>query len=142
MSAVLKTTRGNIMIPIIAKILGSGDVISKGMELIDDAFESEAEKRESKTNAKIALMKAYAPFKVAQRYLALLFSVTYVSTYVLVMIYALRDIKTDAIIDVVAQFKMDWIMMTIIVFYFGGGLTDSIYRGKKKNKVDDESVGE
>ena len=117
---------------VIASILGSPSVISKGMELIDDAFESDEERRESKTNAKIALMKAYAPFKIAQRYLALIFTVTYVSTYVLVMVYALQDIDTVAITKVVSEFKMDWIMITIVTFYFGGGLVESIGRGKKK----------
>ena len=123
------------MIPVIgsviASILGSDKVISKGLELIDDAFESDEERRESKTNAKIALMKAYAPFKIAQRYLALIFTVTYVSTYVLVMVYALQDIDTDAITKVVSEFKMDWIMITIVTFYYGGGLVESIGRGKK-----------
>ena len=116
---------------ILATILGSGKVIEKGLELIDDAFESDEERRESKTNAKIALMKAYAPFKIAQRYLALIFTVTYVSTYVLVMAYAIQDIDTDAIANVVNEFKMDWIMMTIVTFYFGGGLVESFGRAKK-----------
>jgi len=116
---------------IIASILGSPSVISKGMELIDDAFESDEERRESKTNAKIALMKAYAPFKIAQRYLALMFTVVYLSTYVLVMVYALREIDTAAITNVVSEFKMDWIMITIVGFYFSGGLIESIGRTKK-----------
>jgi len=124
------------MIPVIgsviASILGSDKVISKGLELIDDAFESDEERRESKTNATIALMKAYAPFKIAQRYLALIFTVTYVSTYVLVMVYALQDIDTVAITKVVSEFKMDWIMITIVTFYFGSGMVESFGRTAKK----------
>ena len=58
------------IITAIGSILGNGDVLSKGMDLIDDAFESDEEQRESRTKAKIELMKAYAPFKVAQRWLA------------------------------------------------------------------------
>ena len=117
---------------IIASILGSDKVISKGLELIDDAFETDEERRESKTRAKIELMKAYAPFKIAQRYLALMFTVVYLFTYILAMVYTLQGTDTSHIMLVVEQFSIDWVMMTIVLFYFGGGLTESIYRGKKK----------
>jgi len=70
---------------ILGSILGNDKVMSKGMELIDDAFESDEEKRESKTKAKIDLLKAYAPFKVAQRYLALSFMVMYGISFFLVL---------------------------------------------------------
>lgn len=117
---------------IIASILGSPTVISKGMELIDDAFETDEERRESKTQAKIQLMKAYAPFKVAQRYIALLFTVVYLFTYILAMVFTLQGQDVSHIMLVVEKFSVDWVMMTIVLFYFGGGLTESLYRGKKK----------
>ena len=78
---------GNVdaMMAILGKILGSGDVISKGMELIDDMHTSTEEEIAAKNKAKTDLLGAYAPFKVAQRYLALMFGGTYLSVFVIVM---------------------------------------------------------
>ena len=109
---------------ILATIFGSGKVIEKGLELIDDAWESDEEKREGKTDAKVALLKAYAPFKIAQRYLAIMFTGVYLLTYCLVMAYALQNMPTDHIVKVIDEFSINWIMLTIVGFYFGGGLAE------------------
>lgn len=119
---------------ILATIFGSGKVIEKGLDLIDDAFETDAEKRESKTNAKISLMKAYAPFKIAQRWLAVLFGVNFVlSFWVAVALWAAgRDMQ--GFLDIMTAFNLGWIMLTIVMFYFGGGLAESAGRMVKKGK--------
>jgi len=111
--------------------------MSKGMELIDDAFESDEEKRESKTKAKIDLLKAYAPFKVAQRYLALSFMVMYGISFFLVLgltLFGTAAEQIDAIFDVLDQFKVGWIVMAIVSFYFGAGLAESVGRSVRKKK--------
>ena len=122
---------------VLGSILGSGDVISKGMDLIDDAWETDAEVRESKTQAKIDLMKAYAPFKVAQRWLAILFAVNFFAGFWMVMVMTLMGKVTNVeqVFDVLEQFKIGWAMITILTFYFGGGLVESGGRvfGKKKD---------
>jgi len=120
------------VIGILNTILGSGDIISKGMDLIDDAFESDEEKRESKTKAKIDLMKAYAPFKIAQRYLALMFGFTYLSSFFLCLVMVLTGSNVDEVISLLEEFKVPWIMMSIVMFYFGGGMVESIGNAKKK----------
>ena len=71
---------------ILATIFGSGDVIANGMKLIDDMHTSKEEEIAAKNKAKVDLMNAYAPFKVGQRYLALMFTV-----YVLVVVFHLPD---------------------------------------------------
>jgi hypothetical protein len=119
---------------VLGKILGSDKVIAKGLELLDDAFETDAEARESKAKAKIDLMNAYAPFKVAQRYLALMFAGTFLACFLLVLVATMTDALTDekliAVRSIMAEFNIGWIMMTIVAFYFGGGLVESF--GKKK----------
>lgn len=123
------------MVGLLASILGSPDVISKGMELIDDAFESDEEKRESKTKAKVDLMKAYAPFKVAQRYLALMFGFTYLFSFFLVLTMTLLGKgRVDDVFTVLESFNVGWIMTAIVMFYFGGGMAESMGRGFKKTK--------
>ena len=66
---------------ILATIFGSGDVIANGMKLIDDMHTSKEEEIAAKNKAKVDLMNAYAPFKVGQRYLALMFTSTYLLSF-------------------------------------------------------------
>lgn len=119
----------------IGSILGGGDVLSKGMDLIDDAFETDAEARESKTNAKIELMKAYAPFKVAQRWLAIMFGLNFIAAFwTSVGLWAMEK-NLDGFLEILGAFNIGWIMFAIVTFYFGGGLSESIGRSfiTKKN---------
>ena len=61
---------------ILKTIFGGGDIIKAGFDLIDNIHTSDAEAIEAKTKAKTDLLTAYAPFKVAQRYIALIFTIT------------------------------------------------------------------
>lgn len=123
-------TREDDVMGILSQILGSGDVISKGLGLIDSMHTSETEAIEAKTKAKTDLLSSYAPFKIAQRYLALIFGFTFVASYILVLglFFLGRDIT--AVQEIIAAFKVDWIMLTIVGFYFGGGAFEGI-KGKK-----------
>ena len=115
---------------ILGTIFGSGDVISKGMDLIDSFHTSDTEMIEAKTKAKTDLMSAYAPFKIAQRYLATMFAVTYISTYILVLVMMFLDKDVAAVKGILSEFQIDWIMLSIVMFYFGGGLADSVMKKK------------
>lgn len=117
---------------ILNTILGSGDVITKGLGLIDSLHTSDTELIEAKTKAKTDLLTSYAPFKVAQRYLALIFGFTFVGSYLLVLILFFMGREITAIQELISAFKIDWIMLTIVGFYFGGGAFEGI--ANKKNK--------
>ena len=117
---------------ILSTLFGSGDVITKGLDLIDDAYTSDVEMLEAKTKAKADLMLAYAPFKIAQRYLALMFGGTYISTYITVIVMTFLGKDVTGVQGILAEFQIDWIMLSIVMFYFGGGLADSVM--KKGNK--------
>lgn len=118
---------------ILGSLLGGGDVISKGLQLIDSMHTSETEAIEAKTKAKTDLLTSYAPFKVAQRYLALIFGFTFVGSYLMILglFFLGRDITE--VQEIIAAFKIDWIMLTIVGFYFGGGAFEGVMdkRGKK-----------
>lgn len=121
---------------ILSTIFGTGDVISKGMDLIDKMHTSDAEMIAAKSKAKTDLMAAYAPFKIAQRILATMFAVTFLSSFVLVLIMALfYDAKIDVVRSVIGEFYIGEIMLTIIVFYFGGGFVEGALGAKGKNKA-------
>lgn len=121
------------MLGVLSKILGSGDVIKKGMDLIDDMHTSTEEEIAAKSKAKIDLMNAYAPFKLAQRYIALMFTAVFLIMFVLVVAMTLGgkgDI--DAVKQVIGDFWIGEIMLMIVGFYFGGGLAESV--GSARNK--------
>ena len=121
---------------ILSSIFGTGDVISKGMDLIDKMHTSDAEMIAAKSKAKTDLMAAYAPFKIAQRILATMFAVTFLLSFVLVLVMALfYDAKIDVVRAVIGEFYIGEIMLTIIVFYFGGGFVEGALGARSKNKA-------
>ena len=117
------------MIGILAKILGSGDVIKKGLDLIDDMHTSTEEEIAAKSKAKIDLLAAYAPFKLAQRYLALIFTLVFVFIMlngVLGALYGVIDMQNVHEAKAFAnEMWLGEIMLAIVGFYFGGGLFES-----------------
>jgi hypothetical protein len=118
---------------ILSTILGSTGVIKAGMELIDDMHTSTEEEIAAKAKAKGDLLSAYAPFKVAQRYLALMFSFTFLSCFVLVLGMTLAgEADIDGVRQVIGEFYIGEIMLAIIVFYFGGGFTEGALASRKK----------
>ena len=125
---------------ILNNIFGTGEVIKKGLDLIDEAWTSDEEKAdnevkiiEAKTNAKATLLNAYAPFKLAQRYLALMFTFVFLFIMMNGVLGALYGWVDMASVQEAKKFANEmWlgeIMITIVGFYFGGGLAESF---KKK----------
>jgi len=121
------------MFGVIGKILGSGDVIKDGMDLIDDMHTSDEEQIAARSKAKIDLMAAYAPFKIAQRYLALMFGLTFLASYALVLGMTISG-KGDpaAVTQVMEQFSINYAMLIILGFYFGGGAVEGFIEKRKK----------
>lgn len=120
-------------------ILGWGNAIEKGLELIDDTFTSDEEREEDrrklievKTDAKVRFLEATSHFKIAQRLLAILFCVPYVALTVIGMggiIFGwvdIADVREAA--SFANELNLGWIVLTIVVFYFGGGVIDSAKR--------------
>jgi len=119
------------MVGILGKIFGSGDVIKSGIDLIDSFHTSTEEEIAAKTKAKVDIMGAYAPFKLAQRVIA--FSFTF--TYLVVLAFTLMDRVADAdkVQRVLEDFQIGWAMIVILGFYFGAGAAEG-FMDKKKVK--------
>ena len=133
------------MIGILSNIFGSGDVVKKGLDLIDEAWTSDEEKAdneakiiEAKTSAKATLLNAYAPFKLAQRYLALMFTFVYLFIMINGILGALYGwVNMENVRESLRFANEMWlgeIMITIVAFYFGGGLVES-YKKKGNQNV-------
>jgi len=118
------------MIGILAKILGSGDVIKQGMSLIDEMHTSTEEEVAAKSKAKTDLLAAYQPFKLAQRYIALMFTAMFLfimANGVVGALYGVIDMaNVEAAKDFAASMWLGEIMLGIVGFYFGGGLAESV----------------
>lgn len=122
-----------MMFSVISKMLGSGNVIEKGMDLIDSMHTSTEEEIQAKAKAKTDLLSAYAPFKLAQRYLALMFGLTFLLSYVLVLGMTISGYgDPDAVTKVMDQFSINYAMLIILGFYFGGGAVEGFMEKKKK----------
>lgn len=121
------------MFSVISKMLGSGDVISKGLDLIDNMHTSTEEEIQAKAKAKTDLLQAYAPFKLAQRYLALMFGLTFLGSYVLVLAMTISGQgDPDAVTKVMDQFSINYAMLIILGFYFSGGVIEGVMEKRKK----------
>lgn len=126
---------------ILSKIFGTGDVIEKGFDLIDKLHTSDAEEAElrikeieAKNKAKTDLLASYAPFKLAQRFLAIMFGLTFIGSFLLVLGMTLAGIEAQSLNDVravIAEFSIGWIMLTIVGFYFGGGAFEGMLNARK-----------
>lgn len=120
----------------LGKIFGTDKVVTKGLELIDDMWTTKEEEIQAKAKAKIDLLEAYAPFKIAQRYLAIMFTFMFLFIMANGVVGALYGWIDMGNVEQAKKFASDmWlgeIMLAIVGFYFGGGFADSIKRGNKK----------
>lgn len=121
------------MLGVLKAIFGSGDVVSKGLQLIDDMHTSKEEEIVAKNQARVNLLNAYAPFKLAQRLLALMFGLTFIFSFFLVLGMTLSGKGTTKdVYEVLSAFFIGEIMLTIVVFYFGGGAFEGVFSAAKK----------
>ena len=123
------------MFGLLGKIFGSEKVISSGIALIDSFHTSTEEEIAAKTKAKVEIMQAYAPFKLAQRVIAFSFTFVYLACFGLVLAYTLTGQVADAdkVKQVLEDFQIGWAMMIILGFYFGAGAAEGILAQRRGN---------
>ena len=118
------------MLAILGKIFGSGEVIKQGMSLIDNMVVTTEEEVEEKSKARVDLLAAYQPFKLAQRWLALMFAGMFLfimANGVVGALYGVIDMgNVAAAKEFAAEMWLGEIMLAIVGFYFGGGAVESL----------------
>lgn len=117
----------------IGRLFGSQKAIDAGISGLDKIFYTDEEKAENKLKAapwKIKLLKAYEPFKLAQRILAITYSVPYILAWVSCYIASFW-INVDVQKEILGG-QIAYINITIIGFYFGGGAVEGLIREAKK----------
>ena len=121
---------------ILSSLFGTGDVITKGMDLIDSLVVTSEEEIAAKSKAKTDLLAAYAPFKLAQRVIAFGFTFMFLfimANGVLGALYGVIDL--EAVDKAKAYANEMWlgeIMLTIVGFYFGGDAFEGVMNARKK----------
>lgn len=120
---------------VIKTVFGSGDVVSKGFDLIDSMHTSKEEEVQVKTAAKVAMLQAYAPFKLAQRIIAFSFTFVFLVCFATAFGHVMISGKPfpDQLTTLMGEFWIGEIMLVIVGFYFGGGAIEGIRNsgGKK-----------
>lgn len=116
---------------ILGKLFGKDSVIEAGISGIDKVVFTD----EEKSDAKLLFLKAYEPFKIAQRLIAM----TVIPPYVLAwfITFGIRATGRD-ITQLLELLKGDMgtIVAIIVTFYFGGGAIEGIVsRFKEKPAI-------
>lgn len=114
---------------LLSKLFGSDSIIDAGINGIDAMVFTD----EEQSTAKLAFLKLYEPFKLAQRYIAMTFCPAYIGCWVLTFIIEVADIFMVKDLNTETLYKMLQgevaLMVTLILgFYFGGGAVEGIVK--------------
>tara|TARA_R110000764_G_scaffold189942_1_gene275185 strand:- start:3058 stop:3432 length:375 start_codon:yes stop_codon:yes gene_type:complete len=112
---------------LLATLFGDDKIIDAGINGIDAMVFTD----EEQSKAKMAFLKLYEPFKIAQRYIAMTFCPAYVFCWVLTFIieildvFMVKDLNTDTLYKLL---QGDFALMVILIlgFYFGGGAAEGV----------------
>ncbi|MGR5270000.1 hypothetical protein ACPV5R_19860 [Vibrio astriarenae] len=99
------------------RIFGSADMITTLSNAGDAMFFTD----EEKAKHKIALLKAYEPFKLVQRYIVLLFTIPYVSLHTIVVVGCLHGYDWEPIGEMING-AFGYPVLASIGLYLTGGI--------------------
>ncbi len=120
---------------VVSKLLGSDKVIENASQGIDKMFFTNEEKAETWINT----MKAYEPFKIAQRLIALIVTSVYLFIWIMSAIGFIFSFWFSDILNLSKDLaslnnEVLGLPFTLIIgFYFGGGMMEGVV-SKLKNK--------
>ena len=116
-------------------MFGSEQIIEGAMSGLDKLVytdEEEADTNLKRAELHIRTLNAYEPFKITQRFLALMFSGAFLIAFLSAIVVSFMPSMTvQPIVDIVKTFWIGEITLAIISFYFGAGVVESINRGRK-----------
>ncbi len=121
---------------VIGKIFGSEKAIEKVSSGIDKAFFTKEEKSEQW----VETLKAYEPFKLAQRLIALLVTSAYVFVWLICAVLMIVGIWLSEVVEhskVLAEWNNETLgtpFIVIVSFYFAGGAAEGVLQKFKTKK--------
>ncbi|MGR5342251.1 hypothetical protein ACPV50_20250 [Vibrio astriarenae] len=99
------------------RIFGSADIITTLSHAGDAMFFTD----EEKAKHKIALLKAYEPFKLVQRYIVLLFTIPYVLLHTIVVVGCMHGYDWKPIGEMINE-AFGYPVLAAIGLYLTGGV--------------------
>jgi len=109
------------------------DGIYNGVDKMFYTKEEIAIAKQKQLDTKLKLLPLFEPFKLAQRWIAITFTINFVLwLWAGIAVYLWIPEKIDGYIDLVLAFNIGWIMTAIIAWYFTGGIIDSHKRKDTK----------
>lgn len=118
---------------IFSRLFGSDKVVQAGIDGIDKAFYTSEEKAEDslkRLSMKEALLKAYEPFKIAQRYMMIIVGIPYVTAWTFAFFVGFFMTVPDTA-TALLEGRMGDVFYIIAGFYFGGGLIEGAVKAVK-----------
>ena len=112
---------------IAGKLFGSSKVIEKMGDGIYNGIDKAIYTPEEQIENRLKSLSAYEPFKIAQRLLALVFTIPYMLAWTATFI-ASFFINVEAQQSVLLNGTMGQIVLAIVAFYFLGGVVNGIKR--------------
>lgn len=121
---------------IFAKLFGSDKVIGKITDGVYNGVDKLVYSEEEKADNFQKLLKLYEPFKIAQRFLALIFGIPYAVAWGLTF---LKTFITNDLAAIDPQLSllsgtMGQIVLAIVAFYFLGGTLNSLSNSSSGKK--------
>ena len=103
------------------RLFGSQSAIEKGIESIINTGDALIFTNEEKATHKLALLKAYEPFKLVQRYIVLWFTVPYVLLHCLVIMGSLHGYDWQHV-GVMINDAFGYPVLAAVGLYLTGGV--------------------
>lgn len=105
-----------------SRLVGSDSAIQAGIDGLDKIVHTD----EEKSDAQQAFLKLYEPFKVAQRFLAVIFGVPYALAWFITFLASFLMDTTKQ--ELLLSGDISRIVFAIVSFYFAGGAAEGVVK--------------
>lgn len=106
---------------LLGKIFGSQTMLERGLDTLNKTGDAMFFTDEEKAKHKLALLKAYEPFKLVQRTIVLLFTIPYVLLHSFVVIGCMHGYQWQPIGTMINE-AFGYPVLAIIGLYLTGGV--------------------
>ena len=110
------------------------DGIYNGVDKMFYTDEEKAEAQQRQADTKLKLLPLFEPFKLAQRFIAIIITVNFFLAFwvgVAILLIGTEELLSNYL-GLVVGFEIGWIMLTVVAWFFTGGVVNSFKTQKDK----------
>ncbi|WP_419810811.1 hypothetical protein [Bacterioplanoides sp.] len=115
---------------ILGSLFGNENVVKKTVDGIYNGIDAVVYTEEERKENFQKLLKLYEPFKIAQRFLALIFGIPYAAAWFITFCVSFTDHNIEPQLELLSG-TMGSVVLAIIGFYFLGGAAEGLVRKNK-----------